>query len=103
MARYDLPATVAFILSKTKAPKLSYVGHSQGAIQMFAALSDDPTAEYLNSKIEIFVGFSPVIYLVRPSPPSNTIDQAQYQGSPLPLQTTRSRNNVKHSRTLLDI
>ena len=39
MAKYDQPALWEFILSKTKQEKLTYVGHSQGTTQMFAALS----------------------------------------------------------------
>lgn len=30
MAKYDLPATIDFILKKTGQDKLHYVGHSQG-------------------------------------------------------------------------
>lgn len=30
MAKYDLPATIDFILKKTGQEKLHYVGHSQG-------------------------------------------------------------------------
>ena len=36
MAKYDLPATINFIIEKTKQEQLYYVGHSQGTtIGMF--------------------------------------------------------------------
>lgn len=64
MAEFDLPAMVEFILLETKASRISYVGHSQGSNQMIAALSDPSSAEYLNSKIDVFVALAPVIYFV---------------------------------------
>ena len=36
---FDQPALHDFILNKTKVQKLTYIGHSQGTSQMFAALS----------------------------------------------------------------
>lgn len=39
MAQYDLPAMVDFVLLKTMKNELSYIGHSQGTAQMFAALA----------------------------------------------------------------
>lgn len=37
-AQYDVPNVIAYILQATGAPSLSYVGHSEGTIQMFASL-----------------------------------------------------------------
>ena len=39
MAKYDLPANIDFVLDMTKFRSLSYVGHSQGTTQAFAAFS----------------------------------------------------------------
>lgn len=57
MARYDLPANVQFVLNATGYSTLGYVGHSQGTLQMFAALSNEPSlVGYFNT----FVGLGPV-------------------------------------------
>lgn len=39
MARYDLPAMLKFVVSKTSQPSLYYVGHSQGTLIAFAEFS----------------------------------------------------------------
>lgn len=39
MAAYDQPALWDFILGQTKQAQLTYIGHSQGTTQMFAAMS----------------------------------------------------------------
>lgn len=41
MAKYDQPALWKYILKETKQDKLTYVGHSQGTAQMFAALCEN--------------------------------------------------------------
>ena len=65
MGQYDVPANVQYIKNKTGAPKITYIGHSQGTTQMFAALSDPAVrpkvAPYLNS----FYALAPVVFLVR--------------------------------------
>lgn len=40
MAEFDLPAGLEYITKYTNQPKIKYVGHSQGTILMFAALSE---------------------------------------------------------------
>lgn len=74
-ARYDVPNTISYILHKTNHPKISYVGHSQGTLQMFlgTVLSgrftiyevSNELAAYnlypeLANKIDLFVGLGPV-------------------------------------------
>jgi len=59
MAIYDLPANIEYILDYTSHEKLTYIGHSQGTIQFFAANSMKNWA----SKIEAFVGLGPVMYI----------------------------------------
>ena len=51
MGKYDVPANIRFVKNFTGASKISYVGHSQGTIQMFYALSlmEDELAQSLNS------------------------------------------------------
>jgi lysosomal acid lipase/cholesteryl ester hydrolase len=60
MAKYDVPAQIDYILNLTEQPKLSYVGHSQGTAQLFAALS---TNIPLQDKIDLFVALAPVATL----------------------------------------
>jgi pimeloyl-ACP methyl ester carboxylesterase len=64
MAAYDLPAAVAYILQHTGAATLSYVGHSQGCTQAFAALSADAA---LRRQLDVFVALAPAVYLRRVS------------------------------------
>ncbi|XP_055469891.1 gastric triacylglycerol lipase isoform X1 [Psammomys obesus] len=66
MAKYDLPATIDFIVQKTRQKKIHYVGHSQGTTIGFIAFSTNPT---LAEKIKMFYALAPVatvIYLPIP-------------------------------------
>jgi predicted alpha/beta hydrolase len=63
MGRYDVPANIDYVLTKTGQKTLSYAGHSQGTSQMFVALSDDKTKEYVNSKVKVFLALAPIVYL----------------------------------------
>ena len=58
-AKYDIPATLNFILSTSGAPSLSYIGHSQGTTIAFAEFSSDQT--WL-SKVDIYVALAPVAF-----------------------------------------
>ena len=60
MGRYDLPATIDYILNLTNKTDLFYVGHSQGTTQFFVMCSLRP--EY-NSKIRLMSAFAPVAYM----------------------------------------
>ncbi|XP_049881145.1 lipase 1-like [Pectinophora gossypiella] len=59
MGRYDLPATIDYILSVTERKKMSYVGHSQGTTAFFVMCSELP--EY-NDKISVAIAMSPVTF-----------------------------------------
>ncbi len=61
MADYDVPANIDYVLAATGFEKLVYVGHSQGTIQMFAALSDNPD---LADKLDLFIAVAPVASIV---------------------------------------
>ncbi|KAG5188367.1 lipase [Tribonema minus] len=56
LARYDVPALVGAVLGVTRAPRLAYVGFSQGSAQMFAALSADTA---LQARVALFAALSP--------------------------------------------
>ncbi|MBZ3872624.1 Gastric triacylglycerol lipase [Sciurus carolinensis] len=57
MAKYDLPATIDFIVNKTGQEKIYYVGHSQGTTIGFIAFSTNPT---LAERIKTFYALAPV-------------------------------------------
>jgi len=59
MAKYDLPDMIDFILSKTGNSQLFYVGHSQGTMMGFGALSNPEIA----AKVKLFVALAPVAHL----------------------------------------
>ncbi|XP_010331600.1 gastric triacylglycerol lipase isoform X2 [Saimiri boliviensis] len=57
MAKYDLPATIDFIVKKTGQKQLHYVGHSQGTTIGFIAFSTNPK---LAERIKTFYALAPV-------------------------------------------
>ncbi|KAK1229129.1 hypothetical protein PQX77_007799 [Marasmius sp. AFHP31] len=57
-AWHDIPDSIQYILDITKAPKVSYVGFSQGTAQAFAALSIHPQ---LNEKVNVFIALAPAL------------------------------------------
>lgn len=59
MADYDLPAGFRYIYAKT-GQKVNYIGHSQGTIQMFIALSKNNAV--VESLMENYFAFGPIIY-----------------------------------------
>ena len=58
MAKYDLPATIDYILSTTGQDQLVYIGHSQGTLIAFAAMSSNPEFE---KKIKLFIPLAPIV------------------------------------------
>ncbi len=81
MARYDIKANIELILRITGQQKLTYVGHSQGTTQMFAALTDPAVSAYVNSKVKKFIALAPVVYLAHQTSPLVTLmaNSAQLQ------------------------
>lgn len=59
MGRFDLKASVDYILHLTKADKIDYIGYSQGSSQMFLALSEDE--EWWSERIKSFTAIAPVV------------------------------------------
>ncbi|XP_046584376.1 lysosomal acid lipase/cholesteryl ester hydrolase-like [Haliotis rubra] len=57
-AKYDFPAQLNFALKQSGQSDLYYVGHSQGTLQAFAALSQYPE---MNKKVKKFFAMGPVI------------------------------------------
>ncbi|KAG0239660.1 cholesterol esterase [Actinomortierella wolfii] len=56
LAMFDMPDTIDYILERTGAPSLVYIGFSQGTAQAFAALSINPE---LNEKVSLFIALAP--------------------------------------------
>ncbi|XP_069316817.1 lipase member K isoform X2 [Eulemur rufifrons] len=79
MAKYDLPATINFILEKTGQEQLYYVGHSQGTTIAFIAFSTNPE---LAKRIKIFFALAPVVTV-------------KYTKSPMKILATLSRRLAK--------
>ncbi|XP_053441082.1 lipase member K [Nycticebus coucang] len=79
MSKYDLPATINFILEKTGQEQLYYVGHSQGTTIAFIAFSTNPE---LAKKIKLFFALAPVVTV-------------KHTKSPLKKLTTLSRHVIK--------
>ncbi|MDP2435593.1 MAG: alpha/beta fold hydrolase [archaeon] len=59
MALYDVPGVIGYVTSLTGFSKVSYIGHSEGSLQMFAALVALPEVADLVSS---FQAFGPVAY-----------------------------------------
>lgn len=57
MADFDIPAVIPFVLQQTNQAKLTYVGHSQGTLQMFAHLSANPS--FINN-LSLFIALAPI-------------------------------------------
>ena len=58
MAKYDLPATVDHITATTGQDEIIYIGHSQGTLISFAALSTNTT---YRKKIKLFIALAPIV------------------------------------------
>ena len=63
MGEYDVKANIGFVINFTNQPSLIYIGHSQGTSQMFAALGDPKTTDFVNQRVKLFVALGPVVYL----------------------------------------
>jgi lysosomal acid lipase/cholesteryl ester hydrolase len=60
MSIYDIPAGLSYI-NKFTGQKISYIGHSQGTTQMWAALSEKK--ENVKKYLKQFISLAPVVYI----------------------------------------
>ena len=58
MAEFDQPALFDFVLKKTGVEKVTYIGHSQGTMQMFAALCEN--LDFFKPKLNLVIMLAPV-------------------------------------------
>ena len=61
LAEFDLPATVAKVCEVSNKEKVWYIGHSQGTLIAFAALSED--VDNISNKIQGVIALAPVLSL----------------------------------------
>lgn len=59
MAKYDQPALFKFVLERTGAKNVTYVGHSQGTTQMFCALAEN--FAFFKERVNLFIALAPVV------------------------------------------
>ncbi|KAJ3749359.1 Alpha/Beta hydrolase protein [Lentinula detonsa] len=93
-AWHDIPDSIKYILEITKAPKLSYVGFSQGTAQAFAALSIHPQ---LNEKINVFIALAPAL---SPAGLSASIVDGLMKSSPTLMFLFFGRKSILSSATM---
>lgn len=60
MGKYDLPASIDYILEETENDQLHYIGHSQGTMTFWIMCSEHP--EY-SEKIILMQALAPVAYV----------------------------------------
>ena len=63
MAKYDLPANLAYVSKIAGTHHIRYVGHSQGTSQMFAALSDPQIRPKVAPYVAVFYALAPIVFL----------------------------------------
>ena len=61
MGTIDVPTFIDFITEKTGQKQVSYVGHSEGTMQMFMGLSLMP--EYFKEKVNVFAAMAPAVFM----------------------------------------
>lgn len=93
-AFHDIPDTIAYILSTTSAPSLSYIGFSQGTAQAFAALAVHPK---LNDQVNVFIALAPAM---APGGLSNGIVDVLVKASPHVLFLLFGRKSILSSTTM---
>ena len=70
-AKFDMPAFFKYIKNQTGVEKLTYVGHSQGTIEMFYAMATNP--QFIHDNVNLFVGLGPFATLTNSSPMSQIV------------------------------
>ncbi|XP_023303354.2 lipase 3 [Lucilia cuprina] len=61
MGKYDLPATIDYVLNTTDHKQLHYIGHSQGTMTFFIMCSERP--EMCENKIMLMQALAPVAFI----------------------------------------
>lgn len=64
IGKYDLPATIDYVLKRSNHSRVHYVGHSQGTTAFFVMASERP--EY-NDKILLMTAMAPPVYMAHVS------------------------------------
>jgi len=61
MALYDVPAFYKYIQEQTNGKKLTWIGHSQGTSQFFAAALDVKTKVFIENNTNKFIALAPML------------------------------------------
>lgn len=61
MGKFDLPAMIDYILKTTNQTKLTYIGHSQGSMQLFSAASEN--SDYFAKRVNGVIALGPATKL----------------------------------------
>ena len=61
MGKYDLPATIDYVIKNTGQKKITYLAHSMGNSAMYYGLATNE--KYFKDKVNLFVQLNPVIEL----------------------------------------
>ncbi|KAI9651855.1 MAG: cholesterol esterase [Trizodia sp. TS-e1964] len=93
-AFYDIPDSIAYILSTTGQPSLSYIGFSQGTAQAFATLSIHPK---LNEQVNVFIALAPAM---SPAGLSNGVVDSLIKASPEVIFLAFGRRSILSSATM---
>jgi pimeloyl-ACP methyl ester carboxylesterase len=64
MAKFDVPAMINYVTSYTNTSSLSWVGHSEGTIQMFAAGTLANKMEHVKQALDKMVSFNFSVFLL---------------------------------------
>ena len=60
MGKYDIPAVINYVLTKTGRSTMSYIGHSMGCAMFFVSMIEHPE---LNAKIDVMIALAPAASL----------------------------------------
>jgi poly(3-hydroxyalkanoate) synthetase len=59
MAQFDQPALWDYVMKITGEEKITFIGHSQGNSQLFAAITENP--QYYKKHLKVFVALAPIL------------------------------------------
>lgn len=60
MGKYDIKAQIDVVKNVTKVGKVTYIGHSMGATQMFYAMTKSKIRDYLRENVNLFISLAPL-------------------------------------------
>jgi len=83
MGVHDVPAHIKYVLAATGRKTLSYVGWSQGTVQMWVAGSDPVVGDFVHDTVNLHVALAPAAWMYHSSSEILTIVSRLHQGQHL--------------------